>query len=261
MTYQLNKKIFISGRIHCLTGLHIGGSTGAMSIGGNDNPIIRNPRNNEPYIPGSSLKGKMRSLLELAYGNLGNQKMGVIGHGPNLDFHNRSTKLFGNAVGKKDEQKTNEQRPSRLIVRDGRILAKPEDVPHADMPFTEIKTEVVIDRVTSAAMPRPLERVPGGIAFTLDLVLNVFNEDNENELLEDTFRALLLVQDDYLGGSGSRGSGQVRFEITELKQRTAQDYIDNAKASSLELPQGSVMAERLALLQQPASDHTQPSTS
>lgn len=82
MNQKLIKKIFIHGSIRLLTGLRIGGSSSAMSIGGLDNIIIRNPIDNKPYIPGSSLKGKMRSLIELREGTIGNRNMGSVKHGP-----------------------------------------------------------------------------------------------------------------------------------------------------------------------------------
>src|SRR3989338_11494456 len=54
----------ITGIMQCVSGLRIGGSKDTIEIGGMDNPIIRNPLDKFPYIPGSSIKGKMRSLLE-----------------------------------------------------------------------------------------------------------------------------------------------------------------------------------------------------
>lgn len=234
VNYSLNKKIIIKGKITALTGLLIGGANTSLAIGGPDKMVIRNPLTNEPYIPGSSLKGKMRSLLEVTYGYVKSVNMGKVKWGVNDDIDKKTTQLFGNAP--KDEAK---QRPSRLIVRDGKLLnadylaSKP-----TDLPFTETKTEVVIDRITSAAMPRTFERVPAGAIFELNLVLNVFNDEvlsnnekgagvkpiSEQELLTQTFKALQMVQDDYLGGAGSRGSGQVNFEITEIVVRSSEYY-------------------------------------
>lgn len=228
---QLNKKLIITGKITALTGLAVGGTNAAMSIGSVDKGVIRNPVTNEPYIPGSSLKGKMRSLLELRDGTLGDEAMGIVKNGPTTDQKYRAARLFGNAV--KGEGK--KQRPSRVVVRDAHL--DPEQVQsnffkNADLPFTEVKTEVVIDRITSRAMPRQIERVPAGAKFDFEIVLNFFDghdrtkeentinpdeQDNEQELVKDLFSALQLLQNDYLGAAGSRGSGQIRFESDSMK--------------------------------------------
>ncbi len=221
---QLKKKIIITGTIEALTGLAIGGSNSAMGIGGVDKGVIRNPVSGQPYIPGSTLKGKMRSLIELRDGTLGTTKMGAIESGPVEDQKYLSARLFGNAVRRQDEK----QRPSRIIVRDAYLTSeqsKGDFFKNTDLPFTEVKTEVVIDRVTARAMPRQLERVPAGAKFDFQLVLNIHNEDQEAELVNNTFAALQLVQNDYIGGSGSRGSGQVSFQITGVKERSRTFYL------------------------------------
>src|SRR5690348_8184085 len=58
----------ITGRIHCLSGLRVGGSDELLQIGGADLTCIKHPVTLEPYIPGSSIKGKMRSELEQQLG-------------------------------------------------------------------------------------------------------------------------------------------------------------------------------------------------
>ena len=231
------KKIIIRGQLEAVTGLVIGGTNAGMSIGGVDKEVIRNPVTNEPYIPGSSLKGKMRSLLELRDGTIGNQRMGVVENGPSNDQSHRATRLFGNAARTQREK----QRPSRVIVRDaylseiqrevnGRKQTKEEFFSQTDLPFTEIKTEVVIDRITSRAMPRQMERVPAGARFDFEMVLNVYEEDNENELIEDLFSAMKLLQNDYLGAAGSRGSGQIRFlcDTIRVHERSVGYYLNNS---------------------------------
>ena len=60
---KLEKKIIISGKIIAESGIMIGGNNTAFEIGGTDKQVVRNPINKMPYVPGSSLKGKMRSLL------------------------------------------------------------------------------------------------------------------------------------------------------------------------------------------------------
>lgn len=226
-TYKFKKKIIIKGKVKALTGLAIGGSNAAMSIGGVDKGVLRNPINGQPYIPGSTLKGKMRSLLEIYYGEIGSERMGLVENTPTSNPNHHASKLFGNAVREMDKK----QRPSRAIVRDAPLDKKQIDnkfFKNTELPFTEVKTEVVIDRVTSRAMPRQMERVPAGAKFKFQIVLNIFEEDNETELVEDLFRALSLVQSDYIGGSGSRGSGQIEFNIKKVVERT-QNYYENIK--------------------------------
>lgn len=221
---QLIKKIFIHGTIRLLTGLRIGGSSSAMSIGGLDNIIVRNPIDNKPYIPGSSLKGKMRSLIELREGTIGERNMGAVKHGPSENANSLACRLFGNSAGDETQQ------PSRIIVRDCALLSSEEAFGSTDVPYAEVKTEVVIDRITSAATPRQMERVPAGAEFSLNLIINIFNDQNEEkEFVQTTFDALRLLQDDYLGGSGSRGYGQVKITIFDMYQRTAAFYRNQAE--------------------------------
>jgi CRISPR-associated protein Csm3 len=204
----------------------VGGTSSAMSIGGTDKIVVRNPISNEPYVPGSSIKGKMRSLLELAYGyivdsNKDEKKIRFIGSDDNEQH--LTALLFGNAKG------NSKQKASRIIVRDANLLEESSYELRnlsLDLPFTEAKTEVVIDRVTSVASPRTFERVPAGAKFELNLVLNIFENDNfsEKELVDNTFKSLQLIQDDYIGGSGSRGYGQVKFSIDRITERTSEYY-------------------------------------
>lgn len=237
---MLIKKIFIKGQIETLSGLLIGGSNTAMGIGGPDKLVIRNPLNEQPYIPGSSLKGKMRSLLEISYNSFVFKPMSkTINYVPSYNPTEVTTVLFGSASGDKD------QRPSRIIVRDGRLLYSEDKKlwKNTDLPFTETKTEVIIDRVTSAAMPRTFERVPAGAKFELDIVLNIFEGDNksEGELLSHTLRGLQMLQDDYLGGCGSRGSGRVKFRISSITERSVAYYqtgdVSKERERSDEIPE------------------------
>ena len=199
---RLVKKIIYTGKIVLKTGLHIGGTNAALNIGGPDKFVVRNPINNIPYIPGSSLKGKLRSLIEIKNG------CSEVSTDPNSE----SGKLFGVAGG------NDNTRPSRLIVRDAELdtESKPGMFENTDLPYTESKTEVNIDRVTSKANPRTFERVPAGAEFKLSMVLNIFEGEDEKELEGILFKAIEMLQDDYLGGQGSRGYGHV--EILELKE-------------------------------------------
>lgn len=210
---KLVKKIIYTGTITLKTGLHIGGTNAALNIGGPDKFVVRNPINNVPYIPGSSLKGKMRALIEIAYGCVSEDNKA------SDDPNSISGKLFGVATG------NDKNRPSRLIVRDAELdISKPELFENTDLPYTESKTEVAIDRVTAKANPRTFERVPAGAQFKLNMVLNIFDGEDEEELNKTLMQAINLLHDDYLGGHGSRGYGQVEINLEESKSKTSEDY-------------------------------------
>jgi CRISPR-associated protein Csm3 len=236
---RLTKKVFINGRVIAKTGLHIGSKNIGLSIGNTDNTVLRHPVTQEPYIPGSSLRGKMRSLIERFEGLWGHEKMSEdVQHGPYVggkngaDRENLICKVFGVPAEVASQSGAKPLPPSRLIVRDGHLSpekdspanVKLKNAKNTDMPFTEVKTEVVIDRITSAAMPRQLERVPAGAEFDLELVLNVWEGDSIQEMVDLLFRGLILLQDDYLGGHGSRGSGKVKVVVNTLAEKTIADY-------------------------------------
>ena len=222
---QLIKKILIEGTIEAKTGLHIGGANVGMSIGGADNTVVRNPITNEPYIPGSSLKGKMRSLVEKLEGKFTNVNMSKVRKAAYVDDPEHIIcKIFGTMPEKMD--KNNGKPTSRLIVRDCELDNTDElaNAKETDMPYTEVKTEVVIDRITSAAVPRQIERVPAGAKFNLRLLLNIYSGDEEEALLKKVLEALTLVQNDYLGGSGTRGSGEVKITVDKLMYKDKAIY-------------------------------------
>lgn len=217
---KLSKKIFITGKIRTLTGLHIGATNDSVDIGSVDAYVIRDAYSGKPYIPGSSLRGKLRSLLEQVLG-IYNPKanMGAVKNGPSTDGETMTVKLFG-AIKSNSEGKNI---PSKILVRDCPLLSEYRDKPNLPQ-YTEIKTEVVIDRLTSEATPRSLERVPAGVEFALQIVLNVWEEDKEDDMLQHLFMAMLLLQDDYLGGKGSRGCGQIEIGIGSIEARDAEFY-------------------------------------
>lgn len=199
---QLVKKIRINTTITLVTGLHIGGSGDNVEIGGIDNPVIKiGTKDNQPYIPGSSLKGKMRCLLE--------QIAGSSKVGGNDEINN----LFGFS-------QTNQ--PSKIIVRDSMLTQKSVEMLKAaelDMPYTEGKWENVIDRVKGTAEhPRQTERIPAGVSFDVEFVVNVWEDDKENDLINLLKKGINALENDYLGGSGSRGYGQIKFgELTQTE--------------------------------------------
>lgn len=231
---KLLKKIRIKGTITAITGLHIGGNNASISIGGADATVVRNPLTNEPYIPGSTLKGKMRSLLERLEGAF--TKSGITLFGPYMPQKDESTnkayiwQIFGTTPEEIKKSNKSEQPVSRLIVRDAPLTDESkEDLKNTatDMPFTEVKTEVVIDRITAKATPRQMERVPAGAVFNLELILNIYEGDDEKTFIDKLFMGLALVQNDYLGGKGTRGSGEIKIVVEKISQKTKKDYEDN----------------------------------
>ena len=193
-------KIEITGEIEVVSGLHIGASDAFAAIGAIDSPVIRDVYSDFPMIPGSSLKGKIRSLLSKAYPN------------PNViektadDDSDNILRLFGCA--KKDKLKN-----SRLIFSD-MVMDKDnwEKLKKLGLQSqTEAKFENTISRMTSEANPRQIERVVRGATFPLQLIYNVENEDDIIEYITLLKEGMTLLSYDYLGGSGSRGYGKVKF--------------------------------------------------
>lgn len=215
----------ITGKILLKSGLHIGGSKDTMQIGGIDNPVIKNSLTNLPYIPGSSLKGKMRFLLEHYYGLVKSGDLPKVDEKGENDWEfNKIAAIFGHMEHDKISTK-----PTRVIFADGNILGvmdesgklendldKLKEKMLAD--FVEAKMEVAIDRITGTAKGgalRTIERVPAGVVFNLEVILKIYGEDDDKENLDILLKGLKLLQNDALGGSGSRGSG--RIEILDLK--------------------------------------------
>lgn len=194
--------------ILCETGLHIGGSEQKLEIAGIDLPIIKNPITGEPYIPGSSLKGKMRSSIEKKHGRLSNKNQDPCNCGK-TDCP--VCPLFGAHKNPRPQCGT-----TRILVRDAHLTkqARQElrDLVTKGEPFLEVKTENIIDRKTGTAQhPRDIERVPAGTKFELEIVLQVYEGDDFERFKKTVKEALELVEQTYLGGMGSRGYGKVRF--------------------------------------------------
>lgn len=215
---KLYKKIIRKGTLTLLTGLHIGDSKENTDIGGVDSPVVRRKDNNQPYIPGSSIKGKMRSLLDIAHGQTDTTRI-----------KSNIGDLFGSIA--KDGN------PSRLIVRDASLTAESAkqllDSEFTDIPYTEVKMENVIDRVSGTAKhPRQIERVPAGSVFSVEFVLNIIAEtdaeakSNEDILMKLFDAGIRLLEDDYLGGSGSRGYGHVKFELSSIIHKNVNEYLN-----------------------------------
>lgn len=235
-TIQLKGRVFFSFDIQALTGMQIGGTETGIEIGGVDKTVIRDPLTNRPYIPGSSLKGKMRSLLEKYKGLKQNQPINqgfIHSCGADRESNGKAEyrscdvcQVFG-VPGDRDFST-----PTRIVVRD-LFLSKDsaaalEKSGRTDLPYTEVKTEVSIDRVTSAANPRQMERVPAGTVFSDgEIVFSIYAGDDCDPLedirrLKTLVEGFQLLEDDYLGGLGSRGSGKVRLGKMRLAVRAGE---------------------------------------
>jgi len=241
-TISLHGRIFLHAEIELLTGLHIGGASAGLEIGGVDKPVIRNPLTRQPYIPGSSLKGKLRSQMEKVYGARQTFKIndGVFVHLPESDSEYQTYQMIAGVFGTLPSWGPRENRkaftisaPTRLTVRDVQLTQESvEDLKNmrTDLSFTEVKWEAAIDRVTSAAAPRQIERVPAGAVFgPAELIFSVYAGQGESApdvaaLFDYVVEALSHLEDDYLGGMGSRGNGQVRLRnLTIYAKRVGQE--------------------------------------
>jgi len=222
---KLAKIRTIKGKIRVITGLHIGASSENIEIGGLDNPIIKDPLpgSNAPYIPGSSLKGKLRSLIEIKEGRFvpeGKQK----GNPCNCGERDCPVcPVFGTSAANRPE----DLGPTRIVVRDAHLSSDwSTRFKKGDLPL-EIKYENAINRITGVANPRPLERVPAGVEFDLDIAFKVFEGDPE-DYFTTVMKAMRLLELDALGGSGSRGCGQIRFvDITIDDKQKEEDFLES----------------------------------
>lgn len=206
---QLTKKLKYQGTLKLLSCLHIGDSKENVQIGAIDAPIVRRKDNNQPYIPGSSLKGKIRCLLEQTKG------FAKLGGSAEVNY------LFGINAG--NNQQDNGDIPSKVIFRDA-YLSKDsvealEKSEFTDYPYSEVKFENTIDRISGTAdNPRKFERIPAGAEFDLEIVLNIWDlsmEDKQKDLLAE---GIALLNNDYLGGAGSRGYGHIELKLEDPKQ-------------------------------------------
>ena len=231
---RFEANIILRGQIECLTGLHIGGSKEKLEIGGVDSPVMRHPHTKFPFIPGSSLKGKMRHLLEYS--------LHVVGKDGDVSDDPQVVRIFGYGA----DNKPVGIGPSRLIVRD----CMPDDGTikrwkelDSELLYTEYKSENMINRLTSAANPRFIERVVAGSKFNFELVYTVYrmeegDVDSETADIDadvkNLLQAMRLLESNFLGKSGSRGYGQIRFHLAQPIVVSKEDYVkgsDNYKAA------------------------------
>ena len=209
-------KLEISGVIESLTGLHIGGGSQFAAIGAVDSVVIKDIQDDLPMIPGSSLKGKLRSLLskQLSAGELPK------GHNQDDD---RIKRLFGHAESKNPKT-------SRIYFSDIFMSEESrEELENSDMDATEIKFENTITRSTGVANPRQIERAIKGIKYNMSLIYNIENESEIEEDFKLLKMAFKLLQYDYLGANGSRGYGRVDIKELDVKALIVDEEDENCK--------------------------------
>lgn len=219
---KLKEIKFLEGKLVLQTGLHIGAGDGEIRIGGVDNNVVKHPVSGEPYIPGSSLKGKIRSLLEWRSGAVQEAPLGKQEYdnakGEEKEAIGNILKLFGISGDTQSESFQKDIGHTRLSFWDCPMNKNYADRLRADnLPLTEEKSENCINRISGTAdHPRQTERVPAGAEFDFKLTIKVFEEDNEAALEAMLLQGLKLLEYDSLGGSGSRGYGKVKFKALTL---------------------------------------------
>lgn len=280
-------KCFLTATIVLETGLHIGAGEENLNIGGIDKLVIRDPITRCPYLPGSSIKGKLRSILERLLPNKSVNRSGGSGvyryesddlidgyteinrNGDDLTFIKfqgaqdcEISRLFGSTgvkcwvelnqaieqkleilnrddiqeieTGKSFVEVKGRNAPARLIVRDCHIVnesIKKLEAIDTGLFMTEWKFENGLDRITAAANPRQIERVPAGAEFKFEMVYNVENKNQAEDDLKNIAIALAILEDDALGGHGSRGYGKIKFKGIELTYRPREWYQGSSKDS------------------------------
>lgn len=224
----------LKGQIELLTGLHIGGGDAEMHIGGTDNPVIKNPLTQQPYIPGSSLKGKIRSLLEWELGVVGLTEGKPLGFKDIKKLNSESAqnaakdllRLFGGAPeGDIDSKIVAEIGPTRLAFWDCSLDASwVDEMDKKNLLLTETKMENSIDRIRGVALnPRNTERVPAGGRFEFRLSLRIHDQE---DLLDTLLKGLKLLEITGLGGSGSRGYGKLTFNDLSCDGESLRERMD-----------------------------------
>jgi CRISPR-associated protein Csm3 len=232
-------KLIVEGDLHCETGLHIGAGKGSLEIGGADNPVVKDAWG-RPYVPGSTLRGRLRSLLEQSSGLTVPGELVYLSkrRGQEVRIHQSDRPddeiclLFGRSPMRMERVAGGEHvdggaaTPARLTVCDAPLDLEsitPQMRDNLDDELTEVKSENAIDRITAQGNPRTLERVPAGARFRIRMVLDVLCEEDK-ALAARIGEGLRLLEDDALGGGGSRGSGRVRFSGLKVVWRGKSHY-------------------------------------
>ena len=228
MNHRIVESIITHFELELCTGMRIGGSEGGIAIGAIDDPVIRDPLTQQPYIPGSSLKGKLRSLVERLTGTFdpsGGPCKPQKANNRVIPLEGKAA-LIGKLFGIPADAMSDSYESTRLIVRDAFLTKDSQEYldnnsQYLDARFTETKMENAISRITGGVLGsgglRTFERVPRGALFACECVLTVWDCDDRDELLKTLAQALILLETDYLGSCGSRGYGQVRVIMREVK--------------------------------------------
>lgn len=196
-------KLVIRGTLTLLTGMHIGASNDFAPIGAVDSIVVRDPMTSKPIIPGSSIKGKMRTLLAKASSD-----------GPFLNDIKNDSDIIKRLFGSSDPVISSRLQFCDLIMSE---KSKDELKNKTDLYLTEIKFENTINRTDAVANPRQLERVPAGSEFEFVLVYNLENENEAEEDFENISTVIKLLHMDYIGGSGTRGYGKVKISDISIE--------------------------------------------
>jgi len=237
MNIKMKEIKSLSGSLTSLSGIHIGSGGLEMHIGGVDNPVLRHPTNNTPYIPGSSLKGKIRALLELESGALQNGKplsmeaLEKISDAATKQEGELIVQLFGSSSAK-DKDRENQISITRASFADAFLDQEWHDqAVNMGLPLTEVKSENTIDRVKGTAEhPRFIERVVPGAKFNFHITLKIFEGDDER-LYNKLISGLALLSLDGIGGSISRGYGRVKFDLEDKDaQKKLEEEMDRLKS-------------------------------
>jgi len=234
--FKMHAINLIGGNIVLDSGLHIGAGNDEIHIGGIDNPVIKHPHSGHPYIPGSSIKGRMRSLLEWragVVGQTGGKPVQVRDlenlKGEQLAQVEAIVKLFGSSGDSSRDAAAERIGPTRLsfwdCAADAAWIALLEEW---GLPLFEAKSENAINRITGVAQhPRRTERVPADAVFGFRLGFRIL-QDDDRDLLQSILAGLKLIQLDGLGGGGSRGSGKLHFTSLTMNGEDIQASFDSA---------------------------------
>lgn len=198
-------KILISGKIELVTGMHIGTGGEYAAIGAVDSPVVRDAMTSKPIIPGSSLKGKLRSVLAKEYSPMANNAG---------DDSEEIKRLFGAG-----------SRPSRVIFSDMHLSNMDDLNDKGIYTPTEIKFENTINRLSGVANPRQIERTIRGCEFGMDIIYNAEKEEETIDDLKLLAEGMKMLKYDYLGGHGSRGYGKIKFK--EIQARVVAGRIND----------------------------------
>lgn len=213
---KLLKTVKYTGELELLSGLSIMGTNNDLNIGGTDSEVIKNPITKMPYIPGSSLKGKMRSLLELKYGKVSEGRVKGKTVAGMLPCRCGRKDCFICTIFGAHMHPGADSAPTRIIVRDCDLTSESinaiRELSMENGNFLETKAENIINRNDgTAGSPRFMERIPAGLKFSVEILLQIFEGDDEENMKNKVEEALRLLENSYLGGSGSRGYGHVKF--------------------------------------------------